>query len=104
SLRISRPPSYTLFPYTTLFRSPDLQETDLNDFGGWVFDFYCSKGLWSADPNSDLKITGLKSYEYPILSDLLEYLQKINTKTFTRDRKSTRLNSSHVSISYAVFC
>lgn len=63
--------------------APDLQETDLNDFGGWVFDFYCSKGLWSADPNSDLKITGLKSYEYPILSDLLEYLQKINTKTFT---------------------
>src|SRR5437868_13154201 len=61
---IRRPPRTTLFPYTTLFRSPavDVQ------------------------------------FDAATLPPIYEALR------ITRDRKSTRLNSSHVSISYAVFC
>src|SRR6266496_5956298 len=57
-LMIRRPPRSTLFPYTTLFRSP------------------CRPGSWPGPAPC----------------------------TGRRDRKSTRLNSSHVEISYAVFC
>src|SRR3989442_11183765 len=64
---IRRPPRSTLFPYTTLFRSPP--------FGNEVIKF--TKVLWD--------------------------LEKLGS-VLIRDRKSTRLNSSHVRISYAVFC
>src|SRR5258708_13149679 len=64
---IRRPPRSTLFPYTTLFRSPPGIK---GAFG--VFD----------EPPAVL----------------------VGTVVFTRDRKSTRLNSSHQIISYAVFC
>src|SRR5690349_23487618 len=69
-LVIRRPPRSTLFPYTTLFRSPD----DLNSQGGGWRDV--------CELSSDGK--------------------KMQGKN--QDRKSTRLNSSHVEISYAVFC
>src|SRR2546426_2644696 len=78
---IRRPPRSTLFPYTTLFRS-----------GGWT-------GL--IDPNdstSRLPLTG------DGLADLLLGLPTNLRNQFNRDRKSTRLNSSHLVISYAVFC
>src|SRR3712207_7211948 len=87
---IRRPPRSTLFPYTTLFRSPihgplrvqqledgfpvhirgDVQTCDVQDGGGQV------------DVEHDVGIPG----------------------GGRRDRKSTRLNSSHANISYAVFC
>src|SRR5438876_5517661 len=70
---IRRPPRSTLFPYTTLFRSPVL---DARPAIGRDFD------------QSDDRLNGPKVV---ILSHNL-------------DRKSTRLNSSHPSISYAVFC
>src|SRR5437868_12508301 len=70
---IRRPPRSTLFPYTTLFRSPGRCVARL--------------GVLVAGGSS------LKS-----LSDLER------TAFERQDRKSTRLNSSHVSISYAVFC
>src|SRR5437773_8102680 len=63
---IPRPPRSTLFPYTTLFRSPDLV------------------GLGTAVHGQDARPDGLVPP--------------------ARDRKSTRLNSSHITISYAVFC
>src|SRR5437773_6783271 len=68
---IRRPPKSTLFPYTTLFRSPDPNTTA------------CSAshlGQAALDAGS------------PLVSEL------------AGDRKSTRLNSSHITISYAVFC
>src|SRR5438876_8957056 len=77
-LLIQRPPSSTLFPYTTLFRS-----------------------------KADVAL------KYAIRPDLTsEWFYRLSddntTKKLTRglglDRKSTRLNSSHPSISYAVFC
>src|SRR2546430_13458135 len=84
---IRRPPRSTLFPYTTLFRSPDVMST---------------------------------LYDYPNLRVAVSMTQCTNRDGVTRffgprgvieihdpsrtDRKSTRLNSSHSQISYAVFC
>src|SRR5437868_12449256 len=71
------PPRSTLFPYTTLFRS--------------VLAEHIACGL---DPNKVALFCQSHVYE---TSELYLYLNML-------DRKSTRLNSSHVSISYAVFC
>src|SRR2546427_7310870 len=72
---IRRPPRSTLFPYTTLFRSP---------FPALGRDSTC---IWF-----DLAVTG--RVELAIL----------DLRGNAVDRKSTRLNSSHSQISYAVFC
>src|SRR5256885_3175965 len=74
---IRRPPRSTLFPYTTLFRSRD-------DAAGEAFDKVA-------------KLLGLGFPGGPII-------QKTAERGDPRDRKSTRLNSSHLVISYAVFC
>src|SRR4051812_49938787 len=79
---IRRPPRSTLFPYTTLFRSP-WSASDRAVFAG-----ACS-GLRSMGPAIK---RGALADLYPEGTPHLE------------DRKSTRLNSSHMSISYAVFC
>src|SRR5438309_4374010 len=89
SILIRRPPRSTLFPYTTLFRSlrqrleVRLHRIDLRDGG--------------ADRALDL------------LRDLVRVLEReicaaVPEVDAVQDRKSTRLNSSHSSISYAVFC
>src|SRR5690348_18171961 len=64
---VRRPPRSTLFPYTTLFRSPDLHVRDRE------------RRIARGD-------------------------QHVARQCDRQDRKSTRLNSSHPSISYAVFC
>src|SRR5690348_17529783 len=79
-LTIRRPPRSTLFPYTTLFRSHPLVLVNDGDIGGIV-------GLHFRE---ELQL------EVPIIS--------IDGIALSEDRKSTRLNSSHPSISYAVFC
>src|SRR3712207_6906036 len=81
---IRRPPRSTLFPYTTLFRSQWANAT------GRVG----SSSLVSAN-------SGAKYVSAPLLSDSGSLAMDHNT---TLDRKSTRLNSSHANISYAVFC
>src|SRR3712207_6896398 len=83
---IRRPPRSTLFPYTTLFRSlhgdADLALGGERDLAG--------EHLVEADP---------QRVEVGLLGHLLA------ERLFGRqDRKSTRLNSSHANISYAVFC
>src|SRR5438309_5238815 len=84
-LIIRRPPRSTLFPYTTLFRSTllqrDLSFSEISQQKGAAEAFY---ELMSAEA------TLLREGEPPIKGK--------------EDRKSTRLNSSHSSISYAVFC
>src|SRR5258705_9956137 len=76
---IRRPPRSTLFPYTTLFRSPRVRAVALGA------PPRCARARWDA-----LKDARVYSIEY--------------TRASFRDRKSTRLNSSHLGISYAVFC
>src|SRR3712207_7383875 len=93
---IRRPPRSTLFPYTTLFRSAFATMIEygvhhlvvVNDQGRPV-GVVRVIDLASADLRDPLLIRGAIE-----ASDSLEQL----------DRKSTRLNSSHANISYAVFC
>src|SRR5436305_8043345 len=73
------PPTSTLFPYTTLFRSPELRSRAM-----------------SCASRSRLNITRLLCGKPSSDNDWRALAN--------RDRKSTRLNSSHVRISYAVFC
>src|SRR5256885_11658269 len=85
---IRRPPRSTLFPYTTLFRSGDVSPVDcLLDADVPVARAF---GLDVADGRETL-------LERPPRGDGRPRRAK-------RDRKSTRLNSSHLVISYAVFC
>src|SRR3712207_8954761 len=91
---IRRPPRSTLFPYTTLFRSSyEEKETILNS--GEAALFY-SDGLVEAhDPEGEM-------FGFPRLRALIA--KHGERRALGEDRKSTRLNSSHANISYAVFC
>src|SRR2546430_5796428 len=76
---IRRPPRSTLFPYTTLFRSPD------------------GRQVWHMG-GRDRKLP-----KGPMAAQLiLRFITAL--RMCSEDRKSTRLNSSHSQISYAVFC
>src|SRR5206468_13026570 len=89
------PPRSSLFPYTTLFRSisgPGARQLN---------------GLFQRD----IRLGGVRSLTVQINAiNLLNTVQwaavdtHINSSMFGQDRKSTRLNSSHDQISYAVFC
>src|SRR5699024_12355884 len=84
----ARPPIPTLFPYTTLFRSNGELEADLTG----------PKTIEAGDSTEFVLETTAES-EVPGPVDVT-----VDLPEGTSDRKSTRLNSSHVSISYAVFC
>src|SRR2546427_7193290 len=84
---IRRPPRSTLFPYTTLFRS----YRNVAAFGSDPYDLTHEKDV-------ERMIGDLK----PEAIDVLLVGQVI--RVGAEDRKSTRLNSSHSQISYAVFC
>src|SRR3712207_8207155 len=90
---IRRPPRSTLFPYTTLFRSA--QREILQGLRPLVGEL----GPWLGELNPILDWIG---HHQHTLTDLFANLG-VATKA-TTDRKSTRLNSSHANISYAVFC
>src|SRR5690348_17838508 len=91
---LPRPPSSTLFPYTTLFRS---SIPIFRHGGGRPINVHASR-------NSD----GLPRKVYATLADGtadgIGNRRRLSICLDLRDRKSTRLNSSHPSISYAVFC
>src|SRR5256885_11361263 len=86
-LMIRRPPRSTLFPYTTLFRSPRL----------W-------QGRASADPPLHLLRRGVRGRVRLRVPRTRGLAEPGGTADRAGDRKSTRLNSSHLVISYAVFC
>src|SRR5690242_21306072 len=95
---IRRPPRSTLFPYTTLFRSR-FPRTD-------VEKQYLTKLRILLDLSWTVKMTSLQAVR--CLYQCLRYGQRAvhikQENVLPEDRKSTRLNSSHMSISYAVFC
>src|SRR2546427_1447616 len=82
---IRRPPRSTLFPYTTLFRSKDATNEALRD--------------WVTNVTTTHYIIGSVVGPDPFPRLVRDFQSDIG-----RDRKSTRLNSSHSQISYAVFC
>src|SRR2546430_11552892 len=84
---IRRPPRSTLFPYTTLFRS---YQTVYG--GGWGGDGFVTK--LNSNGSALVYSTYLGGSQTDIISGI----------ALDADRKSTRLNSSHSQISYAVFC
>src|SRR2546422_8281540 len=88
---IRRPPRSTLFPYTTLFRSVPISEQPVV---GQRFDFLLSG--WGGLPAEQFKPRGSNATAAHRAAALRHPGQP--------DRKSTRLNSSHGYISYAVFC
>src|SRR3712207_9328642 len=83
-LMIRRPPRSTLFPYTTLFRSSRFDAVAADDPPTLIP---------SLQPNTDWRDPA--SYRHQ---------QQCEWHSNNVDRKSTRLNSSHANISYAVFC
>src|SRR5689334_24701241 len=94
---IRRPPRSTLFPYTTLFRSI-LRATNLLVAGSIVVVAgygWCGRGF-------AMRVRGAGANVVVTEIDPLKALEA--QMDGYRDRKSTRLNSSHSSISYAVFC
>src|SRR5690349_22137897 len=85
---IRRPPRSTLFPYTTLFRSLAIEVVSTDD----------------AQERGDGVDRPVASYEMLFSQLSGKGCPFDRGQSDTRDRKSTRLNSSHVEISYAVFC
>src|SRR3712207_7920072 len=86
---IRRPPRSTLFPYTTLFRSYDVGSPRVGD-----------RSADGGRPSDRLVFLRRRSS-----SGLVSSPKALSQQSDgCRDRKSTRLNSSHANISYAVFC
>src|SRR3712207_8697632 len=91
-----RPPRSTLFPYTTLFRSqvrPVAEPAEQR----------------VAQRVARQHVVGAAEHERRVARPRVEQLQQVRVHALgrevrPRDRKSTRLNSSHANISYAVFC
>src|SRR5690349_23485299 len=95
---IRRPPRSTLFPYTTLFRSVALRQT--TERPGESRGVFVCAVLGGRDANG----SGLGSRRGALGRLSPHHLQRQEGGASRADRKSTRLNSSHVEISYAVFC
>src|SRR5207253_9171672 len=90
-LMIRRPPGSTLFPYTTLFRSGGCEPGE--------------RGAARIPCRDDRRASGGAVSIKAVVFDAYGTLFDIQSVAdVTEDRKSTRLNSSHVAISYAVFC
>src|SRR5436189_4891477 len=90
---ILRPPRSTLFPYTTLFRSALVGNIGTNDRRLLFFLFRIGGGH-----AVEVETVQLGKDEF------VEQRDDVRGFLFAGDRKSTRLNSSHRCISYAVFC
>src|SRR3712207_7731113 len=88
---IRRPPRSTLFPYTTLFRSLRLQILNQTDAAVEIKKFHQIR-------DDNILPNGPSLAPQPAKQRMEKALDLVI------DRKSTRLNSSHANISYAVFC
>src|SRR5207249_9173002 len=87
-----QPPTPPLFPYTTLFRSTGATST--------VTTGVVSSSFFPRQPTTSAAVSMMPTHrELPTA-----FREKARDIVISKDRKSTRLNSSHVSTSYAVFC
>src|SRR5258707_6154760 len=82
---IRRPPRSTLFPYTTLFRS---------EAGNYVVE--------RTGGRAPIELSGMRAGKFHEVGKRIDLQGR--RRGNREDRKSTRLNSSHANISYAVFC
>src|SRR5690625_6588415 len=87
------------FPYTTLFRSPLCGQLRLSD-GRRI------QKILAGIPEAEIRLSmDEEMYIRNLTEDEVgKLLEAMKDRMMMRDRKSTRLNSSHVAISYAVFC
>src|SRR3712207_7664453 len=88
---IRRPPRSTLFPYTTLFRSLTKAKSVLQDPAGLARDAFRDR-------------TRSAKRQMKRIMEAARQRGEQAEQAMQGDRKSTRLNSSHANISYAVFC
>src|SRR3712207_7789722 len=95
---IRRPPRSTLFPYTTLFRS-DVEPEPRTNLVVWPRAAGRSARL---TPGADDDVGGSAPDRHGRMRQVGDDEQQVGQLLL--DRKSTRLNSSHANISYAVFC
>src|SRR3712207_8069447 len=91
---IRRPPRSTLFPYTTLFRSPGRFGSDVSHLN--LHKTFC---IPHGGGGPGVGPIGVREHLVPFLPG-----HPLVDTGGEGDRKSTRLNSSHANISYAVFC
>src|SRR5947209_9892378 len=87
------PPRPTLFPYTTLFRSPSRREGPFHEDSDEVKPEFGRRLQVTAGLQACGRVGGIR-----------EHRGRRHAEQGEEDRKSTRLNSSHANISYAVFC
>src|SRR5690554_7467425 len=101
---IRRPPRSTLFPYTTLFRSVQaLFGAIIYTVLGLSTSIYIQKITDYVLVDQNIKLLNLMSVVMILIILFQTYIGVQKTLIVMKDRKSTRLNSSHVRISYAVF-
>src|SRR3712207_7169290 len=98
---IRRPPRSTLFPYTTLFRSAGMHEDHTGGLFAHLADDRSVLSALDASQRLQRGIRRFRSYDGQELAFVGD-IQGVYAQDL--DRKSTRLNSSHANISYAVFC
>src|SRR5690242_20939485 len=97
---LRRPPRSTLFPYTTLFRSRAQRQLGLERHADLAHQDDVERGVERpGDLDSDGDAAARQRQH-----DRIAGTQRCQPGGKLADRKSTRLNSSHMSISYAVFC
>src|SRR5205814_8201617 len=103
-LRLLHAPPSTLLPYTTLFRSsrPLTQEGRIVG----TFQYMAPEQVQGQEADARTDIFALGAVLYEMLTGKRAFAGKtqISVMSAILDRKSTRLNSSHLGISYAVFC
>src|SRR5207302_6406114 len=98
-ITLPHPPRSTLFPYTTLFRSlmPEYQWQVI--ICCYIIGHICFGFAWFVNSKNLARKSMSCCSTDPLLALIALAFARVR-----RDRKSTRLNSSHVKISYAVFC
>src|SRR3712207_8917220 len=96
---IRRPPRSTLFPYTTLFRSAGFRKKLAKQFeGNYRIRYHLAPPLLArVDPRTGAPVK-------IAFGPWMRWVFRLLARMKVLDRKSTRLNSSHANISYAVFC